>query len=360
MKVIEHLKKCNGDFSKLTEDYFIKTNFHPSLPLVILNYDQINSPKMSPIVQECRGLVLNSETLEPVARGFKRFFNWGEVRHYAEHFDWSTVKADVKEDGSFILLYYFDGEWRISTRGSFGDGEVNFSDKTWSELFFSTIKVESLNSLDKDVSYVFELVGPYNKVVRRYLKTASILLTCVDTKSGVEKSDDYKIAVASLLGTMKVDTYPLTTIGEIQAFLKRMEIEDPTFEGFVIRDASCRRWKVKSSTYVALHHMHGNGNIHNPKYLLPFILNGESDEVLTYFPECKPSHDKLKKFVDDSYVELEDLWSKYRDEPNQKEFALAIVPQTKFSAVLFMVRKSGRPLEEVWKESADLILKVYK
>jgi hypothetical protein len=85
----------------LTSELGISVTKHETLPLVILNYNQIESPKTHPIVRECRGLVLNSEDYSLVARAFGRFFNWGEVADEMPQFDWSTCKAYEKVDGCF-------------------------------------------------------------------------------------------------------------------------------------------------------------------------------------------------------------------------------------------------------------------
>ena len=58
---------ANHTFDNLSQDYHIKLTYHPTDPLVILNYDQLESPKGDKLVRECRGLVLNSETKELVA-----------------------------------------------------------------------------------------------------------------------------------------------------------------------------------------------------------------------------------------------------------------------------------------------------
>lgn len=62
----------------LESELGIKAIAHPTLPLVILNYNQIESPKRNSIVRECRGLVLEVGTWNVVARSFQRFFNFGE------------------------------------------------------------------------------------------------------------------------------------------------------------------------------------------------------------------------------------------------------------------------------------------
>ena len=76
MEVIKFLKANGNNFQKLTDVYGIKVKDYPEQKLVVLNYDQINSPKMEPIVQECRGLILDY-ALNVVCRPFDRFFNYG-------------------------------------------------------------------------------------------------------------------------------------------------------------------------------------------------------------------------------------------------------------------------------------------
>jgi hypothetical protein len=78
LQVQEYLHSGKS-WANLTDELGIKVVFHPSLPLVTVNYDQIESPKTHPIVRECRGLVLHRQTFDLVARSFPRFFNWGEV-----------------------------------------------------------------------------------------------------------------------------------------------------------------------------------------------------------------------------------------------------------------------------------------
>lgn len=62
----------------------------------ILNYSQIDSPKYDPIVRECRGLVIDRNTNEVVARAFDRFYNYGEYIEGDKKFDWSSATVQEK------------------------------------------------------------------------------------------------------------------------------------------------------------------------------------------------------------------------------------------------------------------------
>lgn len=45
---------------------------------VILKYRINSTPKFHPIVRECRGLILSLPDYKILARGFDRFYNYGE------------------------------------------------------------------------------------------------------------------------------------------------------------------------------------------------------------------------------------------------------------------------------------------
>lgn len=348
-------------FDRLTEHLGIKLTYHESLPLVILNYHQIDSPKMHPVVRECRGLVLHTETHEVVARGFDRFFNWGEVPEDDETFDFSDFTCTSKEDGSLILIYWFDSEWRVNTRGTFGDGLIPHQEFTWAEAVAGAGVLTG--GATEEWVYVCELCSPWNKVVRRYEEPVVYLLTSFLAATAVEAQPWQCDMAAGLLGMERPAVYDFSTIGEIQTFLEEKSETDPTFEGIVACDKDGRRFKVKSATYFALHKIRGeDGDAFNPKHLLPFVLSGDDDELLTYFPEAREAYYKLKAWVLEQYAALLELWAENWRIEDQKAFALQ-VKDTPFAGVLFWVRKQhGKAqnvavLREEWRNADRLILK---
>jgi hypothetical protein len=350
------------NLQNLKDELGIKATLHPSLPLMILNYDMIDSPKTNQIVREARGLILESTfPYNLVARSFFRFYNWGEVASEMDLFDWKTSFCQEKCDGSLILLWFYDGKWQISTRGSFANLECGFSGRSWSELFFETISLEKIEQYCKPgTTYVFEFCSLHNKIVRSYPSTSIYLLTqfCGENELSQESSDE----VASQLGCLRPNVYNFKNIEDVQAFLTKQGAEDATFEGFVICDSKNLRWKIKNPLYLALHKCRGEGdNLYNPKNLLPFILSGEEAELILYFPEVKETFYAMKKQVDESYDKLASLWEQTKNIVLQKNFALSVVPYTKFSSLLFQLRKNQNPdvsLRDLWQKSEDLILKV--
>jgi hypothetical protein len=110
--------------------------------------------------------------------------------------------------------------------------------------------------------------------------------------------------------------------------------------------------------------MRGDGdNLYNPKNILPFVMAGEGDELLTYFPEVKDRFHEIKAKVDSEYLNLAEVWNSAKGIENQKEFALAIIGKTPFTGILFDLKKrfgseqDETHLKKAWAESEQAILK---
>jgi hypothetical protein len=368
----------------LTTELGIVVKRHDTLPLAILNYDQIESPKTHPVVRECRALVLNTDTKEVAAKSFDRFFNWGEVQEEGKLFDFSDFTVQSKEDGSLVVLYHFDGCWHANTRGSFALDKMEFQNFTWREAICRALGVIDLRELDSildpQLTYICEFCSPWNKIVRKYEKPVMYLLTAFwmyDRNAPKEADikhcdwlaqpfDDGRSAMMRPALFQRPTMYQFKSLEEIQAFLDEQASKDATFEGVVIRDKNNQRWKIKSATYLGLHKLRGEGdNVWNPKHLLPFVLSGEEAELLTYFPEVSETFYKLKAEVQAHYIKVLEGWIEAEHGGDQKAFALSVKDSTPFASVLFNVRKSGQKptaslFKKEWREAEGQILKRLK
>lgn len=346
----------------LKSELGINSYSHPLLPLIGFKYDQIESPKLNPIVRDCRGIVLERESWNVVAKPFRRFFNAGEDAESFSQFDWADFSATEKIDGSLIICYHYQGEWYVNTSGSFGLGECNFSGKTWRELFWETSGIDR-SKLDPKFTLLFELWTPYNKVVRTYPKPSAWLIGAFHNESLEEQSRSALIYIGRQIGTPLPEYYSFSGHDDIAGFLQERTLTDKTFEGVVVRDSKDERYKVKSQTYLVLHHLFDNGNVFNPKRLVPLVLAGETDEVLAYLPEVKPHLERVQESVTNEYNNLVELWGNTWQIPDQKEFALSIVGKTPFSGILFNFRKmmgqnqTQEELTKLWRSSSDVIVK---
>lgn len=376
LNIQKFLREGNAP-EKLKIDLGINVYEHPSLPLMGFKYDQIDSPKTHPIVREARGLVLEKGTWDIAAKGFNRFYNLGENPDEFKGFDWKNFTCTEKVDGSLMLVYHYNNEWHLNTSGSFGFGECNSCGKSWRDLFWTTLGVKPEDIfLEPHLTHVFELCTLQNKVVRYYPKPTIYLLGLFRKPDGSEvdasELDDYVkfINTRNKINIQRPETYHFKSEDEIMAFLKEKENTDKTYEGVVIRDHKNIRAKVKSATYVAIHHMMDNGNIFNPARQVPLVLAGETDEIFVAMkemieqtPDLKARIEQTKAEVNVEWEKLLDVWKEHHAIVDQKAFALAIKDKTPFTGILFGIRKQyGQSqtvdhLKQIWRSSADLITK---
>lgn len=363
LKTQEYLRS-GKTLEDLTQEFGINSTIHSNLPIMILNYDQIESKKTDLISRECRALILNTEDYSLVSRSFQRFFNWGEMAEEMPLFCWDTATAYEKVDGSLVSFFHFNGEWQVATRGSFAhmplfntqwqaDYHKMPANFTWKQGILHALGMKSLSELDgvldPALSYACEFCSLWNKVVRDYPEPCIYNLTafCGEEEVGPQSLPFFK----------EVGVYPLKTADDVINYVNSHP--ESTFEGCVVKDHENRRWKVKNARYLSLHKMKGNNGdaLFNPSTLLPFILANEGDELLAIYPEVTGCFNNFKSKVDDAYKTLESLWNANKDIVNQKEFALSIVGKTPLTGILFNARKKNTTLKEEWRQSEDMIFK---
>ena len=98
------------------EDGLLYKQVHPTLPLTIWNYtEKVQFENLwDEITLMCRGLVTDDKG-SIVARPFSKFFNIEEGKFEP------TEKFEVweKMDGSLGIVFWYQGQWIVATRGSF-------------------------------------------------------------------------------------------------------------------------------------------------------------------------------------------------------------------------------------------------
>jgi T4 RnlA family RNA ligase len=351
--------RSNKTPADLTRQFGIYCYEHPELPLVGFKYDQVESKdfKFNKLVSECRGIVLEKDSWEVVARPFDRFFNLGECPNTTKNFNWKDFNVTEKVDGSLIIVYHYNEMWHANTSGSFGLGECpNTNGETWRDLFWRASGIDD-RMLYPHYTYIFELCSLYNKVVITHKKPKVYLLGMRVTENG----DECNLNVVQEWGeTLRVDWVPdfnIHTEEQLHKFMKEKE-QGPLWEGVVARDSNGIRFKAKDPRYVAWHRLKNNGNLIMAKNVVPIVLENEMSEVLLQFPEYEEQITKVKTELDREYSNLCDVWEECKGLESQKDFAQAILPVTKFYALLFVKRKCpDTDLKALWRSSESLIVK---
>lgn len=269
---------------------------------VMFSYDQIRSDFNLKIVREARGIIFkNGEWEVPVCHAFDKFGNYGES--YAPEIDWPTSFVTEKVDGSLIKVWYDNNEWRVSTNGTIDAFKAELNDiklpnfgvyfqyalKNYFDSFENLVK-----GLKKDLTYMFELVGPYNRVVVPYEEPDLYFLGARDKFTGIEY---LPIPVnAENLGVSKFKRPAIYSLATFEDCIKAAELKTWDDEGFVVCDANFNRVKIKSPAYVLAHFMRNN-NVITRKHILRVILENEVEEFLCYAADYKEELIKTQKLM---------------------------------------------------------------
>lgn len=302
--------------------------------LVSFKYDQLDSPRNHPIVMECRGIILDeNDNWDVVAYPFRRFFNSDEG--HAADIDWGSAVVQEKLDGSLVIMFYYHDSWHVATSGSAdAGGNVGITTRIFRDYFWDTARKTLpsnwLEPAQTDCCYMFELMGPDNRVVVYHPKEHLKLLGARHIKTLQELSA--KEAANHFNGVEHVKEYPLNSIAEIVASFE--ELSPISHEGYVVVDRFFNRIKIKNPAYVAIHHAKDGLTT---KAFVEIARQGEISEMIAHFPEYKPMLEEAKIRFRSLVKELQDEYDSIKHIKIQKEFAFAAL-RSRCSGALFAYR----------------------
>ena len=296
MKVLD-LMNNNLDWAEVLSNPPYSITIKKDGGYILLKYNQFLSDFSNPIVRECRGSIfyLRDDGLyECVCRAFDKFGNYGE--EYADEIDWSTAQVQEKVDGSLIKVFYHNNSWHVATNGTINayncivykeDKETN---KTYGSIFNFALRGhlnQFFESLDKNYTYMFELVSPYTKLVVGYPDTALYYLSRRNIHTMEE--DNARPEVFENFSILFPKTYSLKTLKYSLTYVKTMNKND---ECFVVKDAEFHRIKIKSPEYLLAFRAKNNGVL-STKRIVKMIREESIDDLLAYCPEYKERVDAV-------------------------------------------------------------------
>lgn len=258
---------------------------------IMFSYNQIRSDFNIGLVREARGIIFRKGAWEvPVCWAFNKFGNYGES--YAPEIDWETAFVSEKVDGSLMKVWW-DNEWHISTNGTIDAFKAPIHDVkmlNFGEYFMTALKKyyekpsEFFAGLETHRTYLFELVGPYNRVVVPHDEPDLYFLGARTNSSGEEYYCTDLVAGSLCLGSFKRPRqYALTSLADC---LNAAETKSWDDEGFVVADAHGNRVKIKSPAYVLAHFMRNN-NVITRRHIIRVIVENETAEFLCYAADYK-------------------------------------------------------------------------
>lgn len=391
----EWLQMHDGDVEQLVSTFDLTCNVHPHLPLVVLNYRRGMQRKTivttvqtteekhcsfsqqqvhhvvaadDPIVAECRGLVIEVDACKRfvaiIAKPFQRFWHirfdtsGGRSEHTDlsvgsqtnavpqlrphpladanSHFNFSQpFELQEKEDGTFMLLYWFRDRWIVSSRNGFGQEQLSMNGTSRSKsewvlhtIFDETNELSSYNKqsmLDTAYTYCIEFCSPHNQIVRYYASNKVFLVGIVHrggTWSEVQPSSQVDSFVHVLRQNHGIHFERpwihrdcLSFDDAERVFHERIAVNSST-EGVVLVDTDGRRLKWKTQLFNRLHKLKYLGWVTcTPSFCVPLMIRGEMDPLIAMLPAADEARATISRRVasfqrvlDRAFSELCSTW----------------------------------------------------
>ena len=289
MDYLTHIGKFiseNKDWKEIlsNEPYNLKISFYGEY--VLVKYDMRTADFSSPIVREARGIIFRVGQWEyPVCHPFNKFFNYGET--FSDDVDWNSAVVSEKIDGSLMKLWFDDDRWHLSTNGSIDAYKTTFDDRdnTFGELFETALLyngitlTELTKDLDRNYTYMFELVSPLSRIVIPYETTDIYYLGCRNKWTDKEYPFFTTECVVHIPKCIKTPTvYKMNTLSQVLAASEELPWDE---EGYVVCDKLCNRVKIKSPKYI-LAHYHLTNKAVSFKNFVQIVVQGEVEEFKQY------------------------------------------------------------------------------
>jgi hypothetical protein len=249
-----------------------------------------------------------------LAYPMERFYNHGDPA--AAEIDWShpSLKVYEKVDGTCIIPYWdaLADRWHAATRSvpeadlPINAGDIGIGDATFSQLFLKALKLtreevsgkpvdwevdgpEKVIHLNKEMTYVFELVSPYNQIVVSYPEPRVYLLAARHTETGRE----VPIETLRVEHVRRPRTWEIRDVAALACFVDSASPAE--LEGAVVCvqvGQSFQRLKVKNKTYV-LAHKSKDTVTSSVRNALECVILEKVDDIVPLVP--KEVQDKLLK-----------------------------------------------------------------
>lgn len=290
-----------GELTEMLDQGYVRQQVHPTEPLFILNYTEkaMWEHKWNDTTRTCRGLIINSETYEVVARPFAKFFNYGEISSLNDLVDLEDnialtdiVTVTDKMDGSLGIKYWAPRakQWCIATRGSFTSDQALHATAKLQELLTG----EWAKNFEQYFTELYEIVYPENRIVLDYGQLDSLVyLACVAIDTGqVLPADEMEEDWAYSQGFGCTRIFGEMTFAEALAMPPR-----PNAEGIVVTNqAGTFLLKIKQEDYVRLHRIISGLSVKSVWEMMRDDL--DKDDIKRDLPE------EFWPWVDETYDEL--------------------------------------------------------
>jgi hypothetical protein len=378
----------NHTFQELEDEHGVCARPNATFDKFALNYDQILSKPGDSVTEQCRGMVIRPVVdhfmpnwttdewknvivgpVDVIAWPMCRFYNFGDSQ--VADVDWNDPELRVYEkvDGTCIICYWDEVQkkWHAGTRSvpeadlPIHANDLEIGDLTFSGLFLKALIAtreeisgkpvdwlvdgpDKVIHLNKEMTYVFELVSRHNQIVVDYPDPRVYLIAARHTATGVE----VPIESLRIEHVRRPRTWPLHDAVAVGAFVNMANPSE--LEGAVICDSKFRRMKIKSMAYVLAHRSKDSVGS-SPRNALEAIIMEKIDDVIPIIP--KDLADKMLK-MQGAYAQycksIDDNAKRFREEAagNRKRYAEQVMLSDDWTAPYFNLWENKAKSAREW------------
>ena len=297
-------KYIQTDAAAFWENYleagWVQVQQHQEFPLDIYNYTRaaVHENKWDEVTSKCRGIIVNRDTGEIVARPFEKFHNYGAVvgeyagaggPQAAGAFDEPVVWE--KMDGFMCTMYRWENKDYIASKGSFHSIHAK-----WATAQIRAKFGDKTPALDGK-TFVFEGLHKDLRIVIDYKERQElVLLAVIDNETGDELPPAMLVVTARTLGFNTPERLNVTLEQARETSLQDDKCDE---EGYVLtwyRDGVPPfRLKMKFIEYLRLHRMVTGVS---PKRIWEVLATEQSTELKEYLSQSTPwFSDFVRKWI---------------------------------------------------------------
>ncbi len=328
----------------MVDDGYVRFGTHKEFPeLRIFEYTAkaMFDREWNSVTTKTRGLIVNWDTMDVLARPFDKFFNYGEPSQLHQirlELD-DEVEVYDKMDGSLGILYRRpDGHIAVATKGSFHSEQADWATKEIRRYMTTHFDPE-------DTTWLFEIVYPENRIVVTYDFSGLVLLGARDIESGDEFFPEDLLEWKG----RKATRFPYKTLREALEASPR-----PNAEGFVVYLPEFDvRVKIKQEDYLKLHK---TVFAFGPQYVYDRLDQGQTEEqILAMLPD--EMHKEAQTLMAGFLLEymrlraenLKHFKEAYATGMTRDEFARKVSSMPRWDFLFMLFDRDPQYTEKVWK-----------
>lgn len=261
----------------------VRMSKHPKhTNLVIFHY---NRPRVwDEIKMQCRGLVVDTDTLEVIAKGHRKAFNIEETVRFQKKGDEEAITQkqldlligygldskcllEEKVDGSMMLAFIYKGELIITTKSSFnlqGRFTSYLTNRERINLAYAIKNVSKKSGMGR-ITLIFEIYSPEHKIIIDYGDDCQFTLIGISNshEANLTRLLQYEQYVLNTIDSKRfrmVNRRDIHTVSEIidedfyNNIKNRVTDNKQEIEGYFIKMIDGQSFKIKTNNYSARHY----------------------------------------------------------------------------------------------------------